>query len=291
MSPSKSAARDNGDPRQARELFGRRLANLRDSYAVTQDQAALMIDASRSKISRIESGERLLPPADLDALLRGYGATQAERTAIHHLAHTLAPEQQWWRDAKTLLPGWLCSYLTLEAIATQIRTYEVRFIPGLLQARGYAEAVTRLDHPNEAEVQRRVEIRISRQRRLLAGSTMLWAVIDEAALHDSVGGPDVMGEQIAFLLRAARHPNVRLQVLPTSAGGPACAGNSFSILRLPHQELTDIVYMELIGSALLLDDLDDVDPYREAMERVMASAATPLESVSLLEKALRHRTT
>ena len=49
-----------------------------------------------------------------------------------------------------MLPGWFQSYLGLEAAAALIRTYEVQFVPGLLQTPEYARAVVLLGHPGAA---------------------------------------------------------------------------------------------------------------------------------------------
>ena len=45
-----------------------------------------------------------------------------------------------------MLPSWFHSYLGLEAAASLIRTYELQFVPGLLQTSDYARAVVMLGH-------------------------------------------------------------------------------------------------------------------------------------------------
>ena len=51
--------------------------------------------------------------------------------------------------------------------------YEVQFVPGLLQTEDYARAVIRLGHPraSDAEIERRVELRLARQALLTAAAT------------------------------------------------------------------------------------------------------------------------
>lgn len=166
-------------------------------------------------------------------------------------------DRSWWHAYSDTLPGWFTSYLVLESVAQHIRTYEVRFIPGLLQTEAYAEQVIRRQSRDPGEVRRRVEVRIQRQRMVLEqGTSQLWAIIDETALDGHFGPVRVMAEQVQFLIDAAKHSNVHIQVLPTKAGWDAGVGNSFSILRLRMQSVLDVIYLEQIGSAFFLDSPD-----------------------------------
>ena len=65
-----------------------------------------------------------------------------------------------------------------------------------------------------------MDVRIARQAVLYQDHPLeLWAVLDEAVLRRGVGGPEVMAGQLRALERAAALPQIRLQVLPFSAGG------------------------------------------------------------------------
>jgi hypothetical protein len=48
-----------------------------------------------------------------------------------------------------------------------------------------------------------------------------------------------------------------------------------------------VVYLEHMTSAVYLDRLDDVDRYRAALDELSALAATPADSRTILEEALR----
>ena len=66
-----------------------------------------------------------------------------------------------------MLPDWFEQYLGLEAGASLIRTYEIQFVPGLLQTQEYAQAVVMLQHGSApaSELERRVELPRARARR------------------------------------------------------------------------------------------------------------------------------
>src|SRR4051812_31309629 len=177
--PDELMADPGGRPNEAHELLGRHLRQLREVSGVSASAAGRRIGCSASKISRIECGRCKVKEDDLHRLLDLYdNAGQRHRHALAGFAGRLNG-WQWWDGYGEVVSGWLRSYLVLESIAQLIRTYEARFIPGLLQTPAYAEAVIRLHHHDPNEIRRRVEVRMRRQRVLLErGAPHLWAVID-----------------------------------------------------------------------------------------------------------------
>jgi len=271
-------------------LLGAHLRRLREAQGVSRETAGWEIRASESKISRMELGRVGFKERDVADLLTLYGLTDdEERAALMDLAKN-ANTPGWWHRDGDILPNWFQSYLGLEAAAALIRTYEVQFVPGLLQTADYARAVILLGHgsaPKE-EVERRVNLRMTRQQLLTRPDPpQLWVVIDEGALRRPLGGPEVMRAQISALIDATKLPNVRLQVIPFRAGGHAAAGGSFSILRFPDQDLPDVVYVEQLTSALYLDKREDVDEYATAMELLCVQADPPARTPDILDRMLK----
>jgi transcriptional regulator with XRE-family HTH domain len=273
-----------------RILLGNQLRTLREARGVSREAAGWEIRASESKISRIELGRVSFKERDVADLLTLYGVTdERERDVLLALAHE-ANTPGWWHRYSDVMPQWFQSYLGLESAAVLIRTYEVQFVPGLLQTADYARAVIRLGHGDASpeDVERRVQLRIDRQRVLRrAGAPEVWVVVDEAALRRSIGGIPVMREQIRSLIDVTTLPNVRLQIIPFLAGGHAAAGGAFTMLRFPEEELPDVVYVEQLTSALYLDKAEDRDQYAAAMERLCIEAAPPTRTVEILEKILQ----
>jgi len=280
-----------GGPTVLRMMLGAHLRRLREAQGVSREDAGWEIRSSESKISRMELGRVSFKERDVADLLSLYGITDEdpERERLITLARQ-ANTPGWWHRFGDVLPGWFQSYLGLEAAATLIRSYEVQFIPGLLQTREYARAVVLLGHPKarEAELDRRVELRIARQELLTKpGAPQLWAVLDEAALRRPIGGPEVLRGQIEALIEATKSPNVRLQIVPFDAGGHAAAGGAFTILRFPEEDLPDVVYIEQLTSALYLDKPEDLDDYTETMERLCVEADQPGQTADTLARILK----
>ena len=277
-------------PTAARILLGAHLRRLREECGLTRAEAGEPIRASESKISRLELGRVSFKERDVLDLLTLYGVHDAdERAAL--LARTQeANAPGWWHSYSDVTPNWFQRYLGLEATAALIRSYEVQFVPGLLQTEEYARAVVPLAPRvvDPSEIARKVRLRMTRQQVLSRPDPpKFWTVVDEAALRRPVGGPRVMRDQLESLIgTVTKMRDVRLQVLPLAAGGHAAAGGSFTILRFPQQELPDLVYLEQLTSALYLDDQEDVDFYFDALNRLFVEAAPPKETVAILSRII-----
>ncbi len=271
-------------------LLGAHLRALREEKGITREAAGYEIRSSESKISRMELGRVSFKERDVADLLTFYGLTdEEERTALLTLARD-ANRPGWWHSEGDIVPPWFQPYVGLESAASMIRTYELQFVPGLLQTADYARAVISLGHGHAepSELERRVRLRMSRQQILTRSDPpQLWAVIDEGALRRLVGGPDVMRAQIAALIDATKMPNVQLQVMPFDFGGHAAAGGSFSILRFPDQDLPDVVYLEQLISASYIDKREDVEHYVAAMERLAVEADPPSGTAETLGRILQ----
>jgi transcriptional regulator with XRE-family HTH domain len=281
-------------PTVLRILLGAQLRRLREAKGITRDDAGYLIRSSDSKISRMELGRVGFKERDVADLLTLYGITDDhERQALLGLARQ-ANTPGWWHHYGDLLPGWFQAYIGLEEAATLIRTYEVQFVPGLLQTEDYAHAVITQGNPGAPaeEVQRRVGLRRRRQQLLTrsgpdASQPRLWVVVDEAALRRPIGGRQVLRGQLERLIEASELANVTLQVLQFRVGGHAAEAGAFTILRFAEPDLPDVVYVEQLTSALYLDKLDDVDAYAAVMNRLDVESAPPHQTVEILSRILQ----
>ena len=133
-----------GGPTVLRILLGTQLRRLREARGVTAHEAAVAIRGSESKISRIELGRNAVREVDIADLLKLYGITdRAEREQILSLA-ARANQPGWWQNYQDVLPSWFQAYVGLEEAAESIRSYDIQFVPGLLQTEAYANCVLAL---------------------------------------------------------------------------------------------------------------------------------------------------
>ncbi|MFE7217042.1 helix-turn-helix domain-containing protein [Streptomyces sp. NPDC001698] len=271
-------------------LLGSQLRRLREARGITREAAGYSIRASESKISRMELGRVSFKTRDVEDLLTLYGITdEVERTSLLSLAKE-ANVAGWWHSYSDVLPSWFPTYVGLEGAASLIRVYEVQFVHGLLQTEAYARAVVRrgMQGASEADVERRVALRMERQKHLVSENAPdLHIVLDEAALRRPYGDRDVMRGQLQHLIEISEQPNVRLQVMPFSFGGHAGESGAFTILSFPESDLSDVVYLEQLTSALYLDKPEDVAQYERTLEEIQHDGPGLDESRDLLRGLLQ----
>ncbi len=276
-------------PTVVRIVLGAQLRKLRQERGITREDAGHAIRGSHAKITRVERGQVGFKEKDLADLLTLYRVHDEARRAEYFELARQANISGWWHQYNDVLEDWFELHIGLEEAAEVIRTYEVQFLPGLLQTEAYAYVVTRLGYPDEADskIDRLVSLRMERQKLLTRpGAPRLWAVVDEAVLRRPFGGPDVMRAQLEHLLKVAELPNVTLQIAPFSVGANAVAGSPITILRFREPELPDKVYLEQLTGAVYLDKQESVDQYNLIMERLCTAANPPEETGAFLTALL-----
>jgi transcriptional regulator with XRE-family HTH domain len=272
-----------------RILLGSLLRRLRESKGIAMREAGYHIRATESKISRLETGKVSFKERDVADLLTFYGVLdEKERDQVLDLvreANTLG----WWHSFGEVLPPWFEAYVGLESAASVVRTYEVQFIPGLLQCPEYVSAVVSANRTlTTAELGRRIELRMRRQETLeRENGPVLWVVLDEAALRRPIGGSEVMRTQIRYLIEQAGRPNVTIQLLPYSVGAHAAEGGAFTLLRFAEADLPDVIYLEHLTGAQYIEKPDEVEQYARAMDRISVDALHPDATISALESLLK----
>lgn len=277
-------------PTARRLVLGGQLRRLREASGISRDDAGYEIRGSGSKISRLELGRVGFKERDVADLLTLYGVTdETERATFLEMVRQ-SNQPGWWHRYSDLVPSWFQDYVGLEESASRIQTYEIQFVPGLLQTEAYARAIASQGMPEavDEEVDRRVGLRMYRQRLFnQPNAPKLWAVIDESVLHRPIGGRAVLRGQIEHLLEITKQAAVSLQVLPFDLGRSGAEG-AFSILRFAEPEIPDIVYLEHLCGALYLDKPEDVEIYSKVSHRLAVDAQTPEATRKTLQAARKN---
>jgi transcriptional regulator with XRE-family HTH domain len=271
-------------PTIRRRRLASELRRLREAADLTIDEVGEKLECSASKVSRIETGHVGVTPRDARDMLELYGLTGDERDALVQLARE-ARKPGWWHAYKEVFTG---TFVGLEADASSLRAFQALLVPGLLQTETYARAVIRAMRPDsdEAEIERRVAARTARQELLSdPNPPAYWAVIDEAVLHRSVGGPSVMAEQAARLLELGQLPHVTIQVVPFTAGAHPGMEGPFLILGFPEQADPEVVYVDSTSGGFFLELPPDVRRYSLMFDHLRAAALKPDDSLALIAEA------
>ena len=272
-------------PAVRRRRLGEELRRLRDLAGLTSGEAAGLAGWHQSKVSRIETGRSSVRAEDVTVLLDVYAVRDRD---LRDLLATLAGngyQRGWWHDFRDVLPVEYRDFISLETGASRARSMENSVVPGLLQTHAYAEALTRDVMPQLGgrALDALVNVRVARQAVLHQDPPLeLWAVLDEAVLRRSVGGPEVMAGQLHRLEQAAELPQVRLQVLPFTAGGHMGVTGSFVIFSFPSTSDLDVVVVDHLTSSLYVDRKEDIEAYGAAFDRLCDRALPREESAAMI---------
>ncbi|MPY97137.1 MAG: helix-turn-helix domain-containing protein [Actinophytocola sp.] len=280
------ADQSSGTPTARRMVLGAQLRRLREEAGISRADAGFHIRGSESKISRMELGRVGFKGRDIADLLTLYGLSDEQARAEYLQMVEDSNTPGWWYRYHDLLPAWFTNYVGLEESASRIQTFEIQFVPGLLQTEDYARAIATKGRPEFATdaTDRRVALRMRRQKILTRpDAPRLWAFIDEAVLHRRVGGPAVFKAQLDALIEWMKMPHIAVQVLPYSRSNHGAEG-AFSVLRFAEPELPDIAYVEHLTGAVYLDKQDDLEPYARVIDQLAVDAEAPEQSRAMIEK-------
>jgi transcriptional regulator with XRE-family HTH domain len=261
--------------------LARALRRLREGSNLTIEQVAEKLELSPSTISRIETAQVGVRPLDVRELLDIYGVGGTQRDELLEIARERR-QHAWWQEYRDLPNNVVAGY---EAETASISQYAALLVPGLLQTEAYARVVLeaiRLN-PEPGDIERRMELRMNRQALLTdPQAPTYWVVLDEAVLRRTVGGQEVMHEQVERLIDAAALPNVTLQVLPFSTGAHAGMDGEFTILSLRDPDDPDVVFIENTGGDAYIDNIAVTQRYNLIFDHLRSVAQNRAESVRTL---------
>jgi len=276
-------ARGNS-PTVRRRRLASELRRLREASQLTIDEVGEKLECSASKISRIETGHVGVTPRDVRDMLELYAIDEDQREALVQLARE-ARKKGWWHAYNEVFTG---SFVGLESDASSLHTFQALLVPGLLQTDDYMRAVIKAIRPDnrEEEVSKRVAGRLTRQKLLTdTNPPEYWAILDEAVLRRTVGGPEIMRAQLHKLIEVSDLPHVTLQVVPFGAGAHAGMENPFLILGYPEPADPDVVYVENTTTGSYLEEPSDVYRYTLMFDHLRASALNPADTLLMVKQA------
>jgi transcriptional regulator with XRE-family HTH domain len=262
-------------PPVRRLLLGAALRRYRENLGLTLEDAARVLECDRSKISRIETGQRGIRPKELRELLTEYGVDEQEASTLAAIVQARR-EGSWQQHHGDAAPGPYREYLTLEQAASDIFAYDPQHVPDLLQTPQYARATVTSDPSLPTDML--TELNLSCQQILDEQRPRVTALIGETALREPAGDPDVMRDQLRALAVASER--IVVQVLPSGCRAPS--SGPVTILRFAGMPNLGAVYLPGLSGGTCLAGQQDVASYTRAFEHLRASALTPAASARLI---------
>jgi transcriptional regulator with XRE-family HTH domain len=273
----------------SRLLVGNELRRTREARKLTQDEAGDRIGAKADHISRLELGQTRVRVAEVEKLLEFYGDDPKHIEAIATLARG-ANSRGRWSGHRAVFPDWFRMYVDLEAAAENIRQVQSEIIPGILQVESYIRTIHAEWPRSSAESDRPaddvVAARMERQE-IVTGADRpnVSFVLAESCLQRMVGGPEVMREQLDYLLKIAKQRRVLLQILPAKTQTFCEVSYPFTLLTIGAPGIAsplEFAYVENYDDGRYLDDKDAVRAYGELWGRLTAAALGRAESQDLI---------
>lgn len=268
-------------PPLRQSVLGQELRELRIGRGMRLEDAAQKLRCSKSQVSLVEHGSRLVTPGYVRDALALYDADQ--KTAARCLQLVVdARRPPWWKEeyGKVLDRG---GYVAYETEARSMCYWQAQVVPGLLQTFDYASEVIAADRPWETkdQIQLRARARLARQFVLSADDPLnLDVIIGEDALRRPVGGAHVMARQLGKILDFGPWPTISVRVLPRSVG--AHAGMTCSFVLFSMHDLPMSLYREGGGNEIV-EQGERVDEFAMRFEHLSATAMTTGQSADLIQ--------
>ncbi|MFF5567662.1 helix-turn-helix domain-containing protein [Streptomyces sp. NPDC012623] len=296
------AVPDDGKPSDspagAGRVLGARLRQLREGNGLRlSDVAKAGVIGSVATLSRIENAATPLREETVLALARYYGVNDTEALEIMCELVRKSRTGEWWSAFHDVVPGWMERLISVEASAKSIRTYQLQYIPGLLQTGSYARALMQahrepgIDKAQiERNIERRVEVRRIRQHLLQRPSPpQYYAVMDENVLVRNVGGTAVMREQLRQLYSwEENREHVHLRIIPFGRGAEALApAASISHLSFASGREMDMLYLEVPDGGTYVTNPSELLRYKLALSSLWELAADRTESMEIMDSHIK----
>ncbi|MGH3807799.1 MAG: helix-turn-helix domain-containing protein [Pseudonocardiaceae bacterium] len=285
----------SSSPTLLKRYIALELRRLRESAGLKREQVAERLRCVVSHISHLETMRNLPKGPELEVMLGFYGAD--ERTAAFlDLVDAARRGRDWWIPFKGTAQEWFDLFLAMESSAVQIDSYDSMIVPGLFQTPAYAKAVIQAGEPEvaDAELARRIELRMIRQDVLTRqpDPPLVWSVLDESVLYRPAGAPQVLVEQLEYLVKLLDLPLVTIQLLPLEVGVHAGIDGTFTIMTFPPELEGDpgIAVTETRAKGSYHENAAEIMTYRNTLRRIQVHTRTPEETRTLLVRRIEELT-
>jgi hypothetical protein len=224
--------------------------------------------------------------------IRGDGEMAADSGLATTVVTTL-PEHVWWGRSQRSIPQPYLELIQAESDAARITHFHPIFVPGLLQTRAYATAITpatTLKRPSPEDVEALVDVRMQRQRKLLHRPipVRLTAIVDETVLRRPVGSNATMRAQLDHLIQLLEDGSVELVVVPTAAGPHPGHLGAFMLIEYDDWRVEGVLCFEgQSGNVVLRDRPDLVAEYKRLADRLVDMGLRTQAAKRLVQSALQ----
>lgn len=255
----------------AMSKFAKQLKGWRGKRGWSQLEIAVKLGYSNALVSQIEQQQKS-PSVDF----------AARCDEVFELPETFTDLQEL--VSREAWPSYFAPVIDFQNRAIRIHEWDLRVLPGFLQTEEYARSVIRSGQPylDANQVEAKVEARMNLKKILQrdVGRPQLWEVVHEGVLRQMIGSPEIMRDQLDYLIELADSPDVVLQIFPFSAHEHPGSDGPISIFDFP--DGTSAGYTECNGGGMIVEQPDKVIALVTSMNLIRAAALSPGDSRTLL---------
>lgn len=256
---------DDREPTIRSRELGDGLRKAMECAGLNGKATAQALGWSQTRLSRVLTGKRGIPEADVASFLTVCKVREPERARLLKLCQERT-KQGWWQQYRRHVPQQLIILIEHETKATRIASFAATTMPDLLQTGDYTTALLRESRRMPAgRIPTQVAASLARQNLFsLHEPPRFTFFIHEFALRLPVGGPVVMSGQLHHLQQMTTRPNVTIRVIPRSIGSHPGIAGSFTLLEV--SDFRPVVYLESDTSCLFLDQPEEIAAYRSILD-------------------------
>ncbi len=272
-----------GAPR-ARALAGA-LRQAREEKKVGVREVARRLGISHSVVSYWENSKRTPRIEDVGSYLTAIGVTGDEREAILALGRN-ADAPNWLTVGIPGISQQVAGAMECERAASAIIDWSPHIVTGLLQTSDYARAIISGDDLPDGQVETGVLVRMGRRDVITRSNPVrLTAFLGGDALHELIGGPQIMADQLRFLLKLAESDTITIRIVPSGQGWHPGLEGQFVLYDF--DGAPSIVLLAHYRTGTFVTEPDDVAGYKSAVDDIDGLALSPADSLTLITQTAK----
>ncbi|MFG2018933.1 helix-turn-helix domain-containing protein [Actinomadura geliboluensis] len=279
---------DPAEPQGDLQRLGAELRRLRDHAGISGRKLARRIEGmSQSKVSRIEAGNAVPTPAQVDRWASITGASPSTRRGLVELAEHAQTEIQDYRTALRGRSHRQGVVAEREEKARMVRTFHPSMVPGLLQTAQYALQVFGLSPVTEARegAPAAAFARVDRQAVLFEPGRRFEFLLTEAALRWRPGpdGRRALPAQLDRIASLSTLGTVSIGIIPGGQEALTLASHAF-VIYTGRQPDETFVTIETIHSGLTVRSPEQIELYERTWAALRQMAVYTDEARHLLAR-------
>ncbi|MBM2618035.1 helix-turn-helix transcriptional regulator [Actinoplanes sp. LDG1-06] len=297
---------DGESPTIARLRVRIAVREAREAAGLTQAQVAESLEWSHSKVIRIENGDNTISIQDLRGLLALLNIQDKKRVdallADARIARKRQPEQSaWWKKSpfREEMSDPLRRFVEYEAEASEIRSFNIFYVPGPLQTSAYGAALTAMwkgdgealseesegggftEKKVEALVDARRLRREAMQRR--SGSLKYLVLFDQSVLMRPIGGASIFAAQLQQIVDLAGAGFTKVRMLPFDLPIAIANNGSYDLLQVGEDgSRSEVMYRESGPKDEMVENRPVTERHRHRFDQLWEAATAESDTINFI---------